>query len=54
MDTWFQLRTVCDPGLSETHAITTLAFDPYQELLWSGNDRVSLGKIFIISLFHST
>lgn len=55
MDTWLQLRTICDPALTEAPAITTLAFDPYQELLWAGNDKVGLDKTFlIISLFYFT
>ncbi|CAJ0636991.1 2238_t:CDS:2 [Entrophospora sp. SA101] len=46
MDTWLQLRTICDPALSEAPAITTLAFDPYQELLWAGNDKGQVTSYF--------
>ncbi|CAG8540264.1 10143_t:CDS:2 [Acaulospora colombiana] len=39
MDSWNEVLTACDPNINVVQSISAIAFDPCQELLWTGNDK---------------
>lgn len=37
---WTEVQQVCDTNLNKVSPISALCWDPYHELLWTGNDSV--------------
>ncbi|CAG8714765.1 16950_t:CDS:2, partial [Funneliformis caledonium] len=54
MDGWFEVRTTCDANLNVASSISAIAFDPNQELLWTGNDKGRIASLFGSGLHHYT
>ncbi|CAG8616504.1 10808_t:CDS:10, partial [Acaulospora morrowiae] len=54
MDSWNEVLTACDPNINVVQSISAIAFDPYQELLWTGNDKGRVASYFGESLQRYT
>ncbi|CAG8494661.1 13748_t:CDS:10 [Funneliformis mosseae] len=54
MDNWFEVRTTCDANLNVASSISAIAFDPNQELLWTGNDKGRIASHFGSGLHRYT
>lgn len=39
---WTEVHRTCDNDPNKIAPISSLVWDPYQDLLWSGNDKVRL------------
>jgi hypothetical protein len=39
---WSEVQHICDPNLNKVSPVSAVCWDPYHELLWVGNDSVSI------------
>jgi len=50
MAEWDEIGRIHNSKAILSHSITALAFDPYQELLWTGDDKVSTSVYDFLTL----
>lgn len=43
---WTEVQQICDTNPNKVSPVSALCWDPYHELLWVGNDTVSIGYFF--------
>jgi hypothetical protein len=46
MDNWYEVRTTCDTNINVAAPTSAIAFDPCQELLWAGNEKVFIDLVY--------
>lgn len=39
---WSEVQHICDPNLNKVSPVSAVCWDSYHELLWVGNDSVSI------------